>query len=173
MQIFYGAEKMPLTKAVAEVSAVLGVELHDFGRAHHAIPREAVYRQIRLYRKEPDKLIRNFTNLCKRSRVVYFDLKPPTDEDNREHVFLPHSLIENETLNKIGDGSVALYLYFWVVRMEEALSNRFKLPVLSHSELEKETEKRGFKIPSRSVSRYIERLEEVGVLDYKNGSLFS
>ena len=39
MQIFFGTEKMPLTKAVAEVSAVLGVALHDFGRAHHAIPR--------------------------------------------------------------------------------------------------------------------------------------
>ncbi len=173
MQIFFGTEKMPLTKAVAEVSAVLGVELHDFGRAHHAIPKEAVYRQIRLYRKEPDKLIRNFTNICKRSRVVYFDLKPPTDEDNREHVFLPHSLIENETLNKIGDGSVALYLYFWVVRMEEALSNRFKLPVLSHRELEEETEKRGFKISRKTLSRYVDRLEEVGVLDYKNGRLFS
>lgn len=172
MQIFFGTEKMPLTKAVAEVSAVLGVELHDFGRAHHAIPNEAVYRQIRLYRKEPDKLIRNFTNLCKRSRVVYFDLKPPTDEDNREHVFLPHSLIENETLNKIGDGSVALYLYLWVVRTEEALSNRFKLPVLSHSELEEETEKRGFKISRKTLTRYVDRLEEVGVLDYKNRSLF-
>ena len=32
--------------------------------------------------------------------MVYFDLKPPTDEDNREHVFFPHSLIENETLNE-------------------------------------------------------------------------
>jgi hypothetical protein len=86
---------------------------------------------------------------------------------------LPHSLIENETLNKIGDGSVALYLYFWVVRMEEGLSNRFKLPVLSHSELEEEIEKRGFKISRKTLSRYVDRLEEVGVLDYKNGSLFS
>lgn len=142
MQIFHGAEKMPLTKAVGEVSAVLGIDLHDFGRAHHAIPKEAVYRQIGRYRKEADKLIRNFTNLCKRSRVVYFDLKPPTDEENRDHVFLPHSLIEKETLNRIGDGSVALYLYFWVVKTEEALKNRFRLPALSESELEEETEKR-------------------------------
>jgi hypothetical protein len=130
---------MPLANAVAEVSAILGIDLHDFGRAHHAIHKEAVYRQIRRYRQDHDKLIRNFTNLCKRSRVVYFDLKPPTDEDNRGHVFLPHSLIENEALVKIGDGYVALYLYFWVVRTEEALSNRFKLPVLSHGELEEET----------------------------------
>ena len=172
MQIFQGTEKMPLTKAVAEVSAVLGIELHDFGRAHHAIHKEPVYGQIRRYRQEPDKLIRNFTNLCKRSRVVYFDLKPPTDEDNREHVFLPHSLIENETLERIDDGSVALYLYFWVVRTEEARSNRFKLPVLSPRELEEDTEKRGFKISRRTLSRYISRLEEVGVLDYKNGDLF-
>ncbi len=173
MQIFHGEEKMSLTKAVEQVAAVLDVPLHDFGRAHYAIPKAAVYRQIQRYRKEPDKLIRNFTNLCKRSRVVYFDLKPPTDEENREHVFLPHSLIENETLDKIGDGSVALYLYFRVVRTEEALANRFKLPVLSHSELEEETEKRGFKISRKTLSRYVDRLEKVGVLDYKNGSLFS
>lgn len=173
MQIFFGTEKMPLSKAVEQVSAVLGIDLHGFGRAHYAVPKEAVFRQIQRYRNEPDKLIRNFTNLCKRSRVVYFDLKPPTDEDNREQVFLPHSLIENETFEQIGDGSVALYLYFWVVRTEEALANRFKLPVLSHSELEEETEKRGFNISRRTLSRYVDRLEKVGVLDYKNGSLFS
>ena len=128
MQIFFGAEKMPLSKAVTEVSAVLGIQLRAFGKAHYAIPKEAVYRQIQRYRQEPEKLIRNLTNLCKRSRVVYFDLKPPSDEDNREHVFLQHSLIENKTLERIDDGSVALYLHFWVVRTEEALSNRFNSP---------------------------------------------
>ena len=136
-------------------------------------PRQLCTAQIQRYRQEPEKLIRNFTNLCKRSRLVYFDLKPPTDEENRDHVFLPHSLIENETLERIDDGSVALYVYFWVVRTEEALANRFKLPVLSHSELEEETEKRGFKISRRTLSRYISRLEGVGVLDYKNGDLIS
>jgi hypothetical protein len=109
--------------------------------------------------------------VCKRARIVYFDLKPPTDEENREHVFFPLLLIDNATLKKINDGSVALYLYFWVVRTEEALSNRFSLPVHTPSELESDTDKRGFKIPARTVGRYIERLEEVGLLDYKNGGL--
>jgi hypothetical protein len=171
LQIFYGEENMALSKAVREVSAGFSIKLHDFGRAHYAIPKAAVYRQIERYRKEPEKLIRNFTNLCKRSRIVYFDLKPPTDDEHREHVFLPHSLIEDETLNRIGDGSVALYLYFWVVRTEEALINRFGLPVHTLGELEVDTEKRGFKIPARTVSRYIERLEDLGLLDYKNGRL--
>jgi len=170
-QIFCGDEKMPLSKAVEEVSAVLGIPLRTFGLPYYAVAKTAVYRQLHLYRKEPDKLIRNFSNLCRRSRFVYFDLKPPTDEENREHVFLPHSLIEDQTLNRIGDSSVALYLYFWVVRTEEALKNRFSLPVHTLSELEADTEKRGFKIPARTVSRYIGRLEDLGLLDYKNGRL--
>jgi hypothetical protein len=171
MQIFYGEEKMSLSKAVREVSEVFGIGLHNFGWPHYAVPKAAVYSQIQRYRKEPDRLIRNFSNLCRRSRIVYFDLKPPTDEEKREHVFLPHSLIEEQTLNGIGDGSVALYLYFWVVRTEEALKNRFSLPVHTLCELEADMEKRGFKIPARTVSRYIERLEDLGLLDYKNGRL--
>lgn len=171
LQIFYGEQKMPLSKAVEEVSQCFGILLRTFGRPHYAVPTAAMYRQIQRYRKEPDKLIRNFSNLCKRSKTVYFDLKPPADEENQEHVFLPHSLIDEQTLNRIGDGSVALYLYFWVVRTEEALSNRFSLPVHTLSELEADTEKRGFKIPARTVSRYIERLEDLGLLDYKNGRL--
>lgn len=170
-QIFYGEQKMPLTKAVQEVSAAFGVPLHDFGRPHYAVPKAAVYRQIQRYRKEPEKLIRNFNNLCKRSRIVYFDLKPPTDEESSEQVFFPLSLIEGGTLKNIGDGSLALCLYFWVVRTEEALKNRFTLPVQTFSELELDTEKRGFKIPARTLNRYIERLEELGLLDYKNGRL--
>jgi hypothetical protein len=103
--------------------------------------------------------------------MVYFDLKPPTDEENLEQVFFPLSLTDNETLKEIGDGSVALYLYFWVVKTEEALRNRFSLPVHTPSELESDTDNRGFKIPARTVGRYIERLEDVGLLDYKNGGL--
>jgi hypothetical protein len=171
MQMFYGENKMPLSKAVGEVSAAFSLALHDFGRPHYAVPMAAVCRQIQRYRTEPDKLIRNFSNLCRRSRTVYFDLKPPTDEENQEHLFFPLSMIEGETLNNIGDGSVALYLYFWVVRTEAALKNRFSLPVHTLSELEADTEKRGFKIPARTVSRYIERLEDLGLLDYKNGRL--
>jgi hypothetical protein len=171
MKIFYGEQKMPLSKAVEEVSQSFGILLRTFGRPHYAVPKTAVYRQIQLYRKEPDKLIRNFSNLCKRSRIVYFDLKPRTNEENREHIFLPYALIADQTLNRIGDASVALYLYFWVVRTEEALQNRFSLPVHALSELEADTEKRGFKIPARTVSRYIERLEDLGLLDYKNGRL--
>jgi hypothetical protein len=171
LQIFYGDQKMPLTKAVGEVSAVFDITLHDFGRPHYAVPTAAVYGQIQRYRKEAEKLIRNFNNLCKRSRIVYFDLKPPADEENREHIFFPFSLIDGETLKNIGDGSVALYLYFWVVRTEEALRNRFSLPVHTPSELEADTEKRGFKIPIRTVNRYIDRLEDLGLLDYKNGRL--
>ena len=170
-QIFYGEQKMPLSKAVEEVSRWFGISLRTFGRPHYAVPKAAAYRQIQRYRKEPEKLIRNFNNLCKRSRIVYFDLKPPTDEENREHVFFPLSLIDNATLKKINDGSVALYLYFWVVKTEEALRNRFSLPVHTPSELESDTDKRGFKIPARTASRYIERLEDVGLLDYKNGGL--
>jgi hypothetical protein len=66
---------------------------------------------------------------------------------------------------------VALYLYFWMVRTEEALKNRFSLPVLTLSELEADTDKRRFKIPARTVNRYIERLEDLGLLDYKIGRL--
>ncbi len=173
VQIFHGEQKMPLSKAVEEVSQLFDIPLRTFGRPHYAIPKAAVYRQILRYRMEPGKLIRNFHNLCKRARTVYFDLKPPTDEENRAHVFFPLSLIDNETLKGIGDGSVALYLYFWAVRTEEALMNRFSLPGLTLGELEEDTDKRGFKIPSRTLGRYIERLEEVGVLDYKNGELNS
>lgn len=169
MQIFYGEEKMSLSKAVGEISTVFRIVLHDFGRAHCAVPKAAVYRQIQRHRKEPEKLIRNFANLCNRSRMVYFDLKPPADEENHEHVFFPSSLIE--TLKNVGDGSVALYLYFWVVRTEEALRNRFSLPLNTPSELEADTGKRGFKIPARTLNRYIERLEDLGLLDYKNGRL--
>lgn len=170
-QIFHGEQKMPLSKAVEEVSEAFSIKLHDFGRAHYALPKAAVYRQIQRYRKEPEKFIRNFTNLCRRSRIVYFDLKPHTDEENRQHVFFPLSFVENETLKNLGDGSVALYLYFWVVRTEEALKNRFSLPIHTMSELETDTEERGFKIPARTLNRYIERLEGLGLLDYKNGRL--
>ena len=171
LQIFYGEQKMPLSKAVDAVSQWFSIPLRTFGQPHYAVPTAAVYRQIQRYRKEPEKLIRNFNNLCKRSRIVYFDLKPPTDDENRDHVFFPLALVDNATLKNIGDGSVALYLYFWVVRTEEALKNRFSLPVHALRELETGTEKRGFKIPARTVSRYIERLEDLGFLDYKNGRL--
>ena len=39
MQIFYGEEKMPLSKAVSEVSAVFDVRLHDFGSPYLRDPQ--------------------------------------------------------------------------------------------------------------------------------------
>ena len=44
VQIFYGEEKMPLSKAVSEVSAVFDVPLTYFGSPYYAIPKEAVSR---------------------------------------------------------------------------------------------------------------------------------
>ena len=44
-------------------------------------PRRLLRQILTITAMEPGKLIRNFHNRCKRARaVVYFDLKPPTDE---------------------------------------------------------------------------------------------
>jgi hypothetical protein len=37
-QIFYGEQKMPLSKAVEEVSQWFGIPLRTFGRPHYAVP---------------------------------------------------------------------------------------------------------------------------------------
>jgi hypothetical protein len=70
LQIFYGEQKMPLSRAMGEVSAGFNIKLHAFDRSLCAVPKAAVYRQILLYRKEYEKLICNFSNLRKRSRIV-------------------------------------------------------------------------------------------------------
>jgi hypothetical protein len=79
LQIFEGEAAMPLTRAVAEVSQRSGLPLHGFGQAHYAVPKQSVYRQIKRYQKNVPALIKNFSNLCRRSPLVYFDIKPPTD----------------------------------------------------------------------------------------------
>jgi hypothetical protein len=128
---------MPLARAVAEVSEWFGLPLHDFGHPHYAVPKLSVYRQIKRYQKNISGLIKNFSNLCKRSPLVYFDIKPPTDEAYQEHVFFPQAMITGGTLAKINSPAVVTYLYLWILKTEQSLQNQFKFSLPATLEMEK------------------------------------
>ena len=100
LQIFEGEKVLLLAQAVAEVSKGFGLPLHGFGQPYYAVPKEAVYRQLKLYNRKIPSLIKNFSNLCRRSHLVYFDLKPPTDKPFRDHFFFPETMITEGTLGK-------------------------------------------------------------------------
>lgn len=99
-RIFEG-EGMPLARAVAEVPKWFEIPLHGFGQAHYPALKQSVCGQIKRHQKNIPALIRNFSNLCKRSALVYFYIKPPTDEDYRDHFFFSQAIIVGGTLVKI------------------------------------------------------------------------
>jgi hypothetical protein len=168
LQIFYGEEKMPLIKAVSEVSVVFDLPLHDFGSPHYAIPKEAFVRLLNNYREDVPKFIKNFRNRCtgKRSQLVYFIRKPPP-EISRDNFCFPKSIVAEGTLERINHPAVILYFHLLVCRLEAAIANRpWSIP--TPAEIETETEARGYKISRRSAQRYLEHLESVGLLDDKN-----
>ena len=125
LQIFEGERVMPLAQAVAEVSKAFDIPLHGFGQPYFALPREAVYRQLKLYSRKIPSLIKNFSNLCLRSHLVYFSLKPPADKPFRDHLLFPEAMITDGTLEKINSPAVVTYIYLWMLRMEQLRQNRF------------------------------------------------
>jgi hypothetical protein len=168
LQIFYGEEGMPLSKAVREVAAVFGVSLHDFGLPHYSIPKEAFVRLLNNYRDDVPKLIKNFRNRCtgKRSQLVYFTRKPPP-KLSEKGVCFPQSVVAEGTLERIDHPAVILYLHLLVMRLEATIANcPFSIP--TPAEIEADTEARGYKISRRSAQRYLEHLESVGLLPDKN-----
>ncbi len=110
LQIFEGETAMPLARAVAEVSRWFGLPLHGFGQAHCAVPKQSVYRQIERYQKNIPGLIKNFSNRCKRSPLVYFESKPPGDEVYKDCCYFPEAIITGGTLSKINSPAVVTYL---------------------------------------------------------------
>lgn len=172
LQIFEGKAAMPLDRAVAEVSSCFGIPLRGtFGEAHYAVPKQSFHRQLRRYQKDIPKLIKNFSNLCKRSVVVYFDLKPPSDEAYGDHFFFPVAMITEGTLEQIGSAAVVTYLYLWMLRMEQLRQNKSTFELPSSREMEKDTESRGFKISRRSIERHLEHLKALGRLDKFSGPI--
>ncbi len=99
-QIFEGKTKMPLAQGIADVSKEFGLPLHGFGQPYYAVPKEAVYRQLKLYNWKIPNLIKNFSNLCRRSHLVYFDLKPPTGKPFQDHFFFPAIMVTEGALWK-------------------------------------------------------------------------
>jgi len=171
LQIFEGEMAMPLARAVRDVSIWFGIPLHVFGEAHYAVPRLSVYRQIKRYQNNIPKLIKNFSNLCKRSALVYFDMKPPSDDVYADHLFFPQPMITGGTLSKINSPAVVTYLYLWMLKMEQAQQNRFKFELRTFLEMESDTEFRGFRMSRRSIQRHIELLKTAGVLDNFSGPI--
>jgi len=168
MQIFYGEQKMSLSNAVKEVSAVFAVSLHDFGLPHYAIPKDGFVRLLNKYRDDIPKLIKNFRNRCtgNRSHLVYFTHKPPP-EISQKYVCFPQSVVAEGTLERIDRPAVMIYLHLLIVRLEAIIANRpFSIP--SAAEIEAETAARGYRISRRSAQRYLEHLESVGLLPDKN-----
>ncbi len=171
LQIFEGEMAMPLARAVRDVSVWFGIPLHVFGEAHYAVPRLSVYRQIKRYHNNIPKLIKNFSNLCKRSALVYFDMKPPSDDVYADHLFFPQPMITGGTLSKINSPAVVTYLYLWMLKMEQALQNQFKFELPAMLEIERDADSRGFNISRRSIRRHIEQLKALGVLDKFSGPI--
>ncbi|WP_169316383.1 hypothetical protein [Desulfomonile tiedjei] len=168
LQIFCGEQKMPLSKAVSEVSAVFDLPLHDFGSPYYAIPKEAFVKLLNNYRDDISRLIKNFRNRCtgKRSQLVYFIRKPPP-EISQNHFCFPQSIVAEGTLEGINHPAVILYLHLLVIRLEATIANRpFSIP--TPAEIETDTEVGGYKISRRSAQRYLEHLESVGLLPDKN-----
>jgi hypothetical protein len=171
LQIFEGEAAMPLAWAVAEVSQWFGLPLHGFGQAHYAVPKQSLYRQIRRYQKNAAAFIRNFPNLCRRSALVYFDIKPSTDAAYLDNVFFPQTMITGGILEKIDSPAVVTYLYLWVLRMEQAQRNRFKFQLPTVLEMERDIESRGFIISRKSIYRHIEQLDALGLFDKFSGPI--
>jgi hypothetical protein len=171
LQIFEGEAAMPLARAVAEVSQWFGLPLHGFGQAHYAVAKQSVYRQIKRYQQNISALIRNFSNLCKRSPLVYFDIKPPTDETYQNHLFFPQAMIMGGVLEKIDSPAVVTYLYLWMLKMEQVQQNQFKFELPTALDMERDTVSRGFGISRRSIRRHIEQLNMAGLLDKFSGPI--
>jgi hypothetical protein len=171
LQIFEEEAAMPLARAVAEVSQWFGLPLHGFGQAHFAVPSQSVYRQIKRYQKNIPGLIRNFSNLCKRSPLAYFDIKPPTDEVHRDCFFFPQTMITESSLTNINSPAVVTYLYLWMLKMEQVRQNQFKFELPALLEMERNTESRGFRIAARTVQRHLQQLEALQMLDKFSGPI--
>lgn len=171
LQIFEGETAMPLAQAVAEVSRSFGLPLHGFGQAYCAVAKQSVYRQIERYQKNIPGLIKNFSNRCKRSPLVYFDIKPPSDEVYQDRFFFPEAMITGGTLSKINSPAVVTYLYLWMLKMEQAIQNRFKFELPTVLEMEKDLESRGFGISRKSIYRHVEQLNALGLFDRFSGPI--
>jgi hypothetical protein len=171
LQIFEGEAAMPLARAVAQVSQWFGVPLHGFGQAYCAVPKQSVYRQIQRYQKDIPALIRNFSNLCRRSPPAYFDIKPPTDEAYQDRFFFPEAMITEGILAKINSPAVVTYLYSWMLKMEQVQQNRFRFSLPTLLEMERDAESRGFKISARTIQRHLQQLETLQVLDKFSGPI--
>ena len=171
LQIFEGETAMPLARAVAEVSRWFEVPLHGFGQAHYAVPKQSVYRQIQRYQKNIPALIRNFSNRCKRSALVYFDMKPPSDDVPRNLVFFPRAIMTEGSLTRINSPAVVTYLYLWMLKMEQSLENRFRFSLPTLLEIEKDFDSRGFKISARTIQRHLQELEDLQVFDKFSGPI--
>ena len=171
LQIFEGEATMPLSRAVSEVSQGFGLPLHGFGQAHYAVPKQSVYRQFKHYKKNIPGIIKNFSNLCKRSPLVYFDIKPPSDVLLRDHFFFPQEIITEDILAKVNSPAIVTYIYFWMLKTEQALQNQFKFEFPTVLEIEKDTESRGFRISRKSIYRHIERLNALGLFDKFSGPI--
>jgi hypothetical protein len=171
LQIFEGEAAMPLARAVAEVSQWFGLPLHGFGQAHYAVAKQSVYRQIKRYQQNISALIRNFSNLCKRSPLVYFDIKPPTDETYQNHLFFPQAMITEESLPRINSPAVVTYLHLWMLKTEQVQQNQFRFELPSFLVMERDAESRGFGISRRTIQRHMDQLNALGLLDKFSGPI--
>jgi hypothetical protein len=171
LQIFEGEGSIPLALAMAEVSQWFGLPLHGFGQAHYAVSKQSVYRQIKRYQKNVPALIRNFSNLCRRSPLAYFDIKPPTDEAYQNCFFFPEKMITEGTQERIDSPPVVTYLYLWMLKMEQVQQNQFRFELPALVDMERDTESRGFGVSRRSIRRHIEHLHTLGLLDKFSGPI--
>lgn len=171
LQIFEGEAAMPLVRAVAEISQGFGIPLHGFGQPHYAVPKQSVYRQIQRYQKNIPALIRNFSNLCKRSPLAYFDIKPPAGDIPGDNFFFPQAIITGCTLAKINSAAVIIYLYLWMLKMEQVRQNQFRFELPTVLEMEKDLKSRGFGISRKSIYRHLEQLDALGMFDKFSGPI--
>lgn len=149
-------EGVSVAEAVRIVSKVLGIPLHSFGDPYYEVPKRAVYAMMERYRSDPAKLVRNFTNRCRRSPLSYFTDKPPVATAN-EYVFFGQELISGGTLKSIGSAAV-IYLYLLIRQQEERQHNR-RLMAVKATTLSKE-----LGIPITSLKRYLRELTDLGLL---------
>lgn len=150
-------EGVAIAEAVRIVSTGLGIPLHPFGDSYYEVPKKAVYDLMQRYRSDAAKLVRNFTNRCRRSPLVYFPDKPPAETAD-ECAFFRKELLSTKTLETIGSAAVVVYLHLLMRQQEERQHNR-RLPALKATALSK-----GLGIPVTSLKRYLRELVDLGLL---------
>ena len=98
-------------------------------------------------------------------------MKPPSDEVYQDRFFFPEAMITGGTLTKINSPAVVTYLYLWMLKMEQAIQNRFKFELPTVLEMEKDLESRGFRISRKSIYRHVEQLNALGLFDKFSGPI--